>query len=134
MKEIIIIRLLAIALSLFSTYAIPATIGWLKSAKGKSVELKINKIAEFTNKLIVEYEEKYAVQDKILKSVDPTMSTGSMKKESVITEIFQQCITIGLKYDKDFWSKYINEIVDLTRKVNKRDCDKVVVPPTAPIE
>lgn len=134
MKEEIIIRLLAIALSLFSTYAIPATIGWLKSAKGKRVALKINKIADFANKLIVEYEEKYAVQDKILKSVDPTMSTGSMKKESVMTEIFQQCTMLGLKYDKDYWSKYINEIVDITRKVNKRDCDKVVIPPAVPIE
>lgn len=50
---------------------------------------------------------------------------GSEKKEYVTTKINQECITNKIKFDPVKVSEVIEEIVKITKQVNKRDKDNV---------
>ena len=57
--------------------------------------------------------------------------SGAEKKEYVMTKANQYAIDNGIEFDQDMVSKKIEELVTLTKEVNKREKD-IVVTPVAP--
>ena len=55
--------------------------------------------------------------------------SGAEKKEYVLTKANQFAIENGINFDKEEISQKIEELVQLSRQVNKRDRDKLVSAP-----
>lgn len=102
----------------YAGYAITALAGLLtflipfvKSAKAKKALETAKKIAESVQPCIVEAEAFVNY-------------TGEEKKAYVMTKANNFAIANGLEFDADKISTLIDNIVELTKKVNQRDKDK----------
>ena len=91
-----------------------------KAAKTDAEKQAIyNEMLDEANKLIAAAEETYKQVDAIIKSQGGTGS-GVVKKDSVMTKLQAYATEKGLTFDADYWSAKIDEIVDLTKKVNAK--------------
>lgn len=68
------------------------------------------------NQLIANAETLYADVSAILKKEGK--SAGSVKKDSVMSKLQAFAIENGYDFDAAYWNEKIDEIVDLTKKVN----------------
>lgn len=124
MTQELILMILKIVIGALLSGIITLITAFLKTEKGKKIAQKTLAMIDFAKDLIIQKEAEFELQDKILKERDPKLSCGSLKKESVLNALFQKAIEIGLKWSKDTWENKIDDLVALTRKVNKRDKDK----------
>lgn len=91
-----------------------------KAAKTEKEKFEAyQQMLEAANGFIVDAESFYKNLDTILKQQNMG-SAGVYKKESVMNKL--QSFAEGLKvnFDKDFWSKKIDELVKVTKSVNSK--------------
>ena len=108
----------------FLVAAIPESIALYKAIKAKRTakddatrEAAKNDMLDKVNQLILSAEMLYANVDAALKQRGD--SAGSVKKDSVLSKLQAYAIANDYEFDTDFWSNKIDEIVYLTRNVNK---------------
>ena len=51
-------------------------------------------------------------------TAEQTLSSSTDKKEYVLTKIDEYCTSINVNFDKDYWSKLIDETIAMTKQVN----------------
>lgn len=123
--EIIVKVIIAIATFVVATLipSIIALVKYVKKYKAAKTEAEkqaiYNELLGEANKLIVSAEETYKQVDSLLKQQGGAGS-GSVKKDSVMTKLQAYCIEKGVDFDTEFWSGKIDELVQLTRKVNAK--------------
>lgn len=78
----------------------------------------LNELKSFAQTCVVEAENLYKDIDTMVKSQGKTC--GAIKKDGVMTKILQACLTKGIAFDEEYWSKAIDELVEVTRKVNAK--------------
>ena len=89
-----------------------------KAAKTEAEKEAIkNDMLNEVNKLISSAEETYKSVDTILKARGEK-GCGNIKKESVMTKLQTYANQKGVEFDAEYWSKQIDGIVDMTKKVN----------------
>ena len=117
--------IIAIVSTLIGT-TIPAIIAFVKSVKKHRVakteaekEAAKNEMMTAVNSFIVSAESMYKGVDKIMKAQG--QSTGELKKESVMTKLQSFALANGYEFDKEYWSKTVDDIVDLTKQVNAKE-------------
>ena len=76
----------------------------------------VSDILSEAKNLVVAAEELYKDTNAILKAQGK--SCGALKKDKVMTDIQQLCLSKGINFDKDFWSAEVEKIVAVTKKVN----------------
>lgn len=77
----------------------------------------LNELSNVANNLIAEAEKAYASVNEALKSKGS--SAGAMKKDKVLFQLQSYCTKNNLEFDAEYWNKKIDEIVALTKQVNK---------------
>lgn len=91
-----------------------------KAKKAKTEAEKsaaLNELNDVANKLIAEAEKAYASVNEALKSKGS--SAGAMKKDKVLFQLQSYCTKNNLEFDAEYWNNKIDEIVALTKQVNK---------------
>ena len=78
----------------------------------------MNDLKTLAQGFVVEAENLYKSVDTLVKQTGGTC--GAQKKDSVMTKILQACLTKGVAFDEEYWSKTIDELVEVTRKVNAK--------------
>lgn len=68
------------------------------------------------NELIMSAEILYSDVSSILKKEGK--SAGSVKKDSVMSKLQAYAIERNYEFDAEYWDKKVDEIVDMTKKVN----------------
>ena len=90
-----------------------------KAAKTEAEkEAATNDLTDVVTKFIEQAEETYKEVNDILKRENK--SAGSVKKDSVLTKLQAYALQKGYDFDLDEWSGKIDEIVEMTRKVNAK--------------
>ena len=109
--------------SFFLTVLIPTfivMINRIKAVKAAKTEAErqaaLADIKDLAQNFIVEAETLYKDIDAIVKREGKTC--GAVKKDSVMTKIQDACLTKGITFDKEYWSKEVDDLVTITRKVN----------------
>lgn len=77
------------------------------------------KMTEKAQQVVEALEKRFEAQNSALKSVDSSCTLGSIKQECALAELSEFAQSIGTKFDRDYWTKKITDIVQLTRNVNK---------------
>lgn len=96
---------------------------FIRANKGKIEEAKKANAATRAKMLIQFAMNAIQVAENIKsKSGDELMSEDKLKL--ALTEINQMCIDNGIAFDKEEATAIIEQCIDLTKKVNKRDKDK----------
>lgn len=129
MNKIELIIKLALAIGGFLVAAIPSLIGIIKTIKDKKLSLAENDLLGHLNIFIEEAEKAYNEVNKILKAKGE--SAGSAKKETVLTKLQAYALEKGYKFDAEFWSAKIDEVVALTRQVNAVVTNSTTIASTA---
>ena len=126
MNVVEIIKLTAFCVT-FAAGLISSIIGFVKAAKAKKAaktaqesEAAQQKMIDEANNLIASAETFYKSLDTILKQTEGT-GAGVYKKESVMVKLQAYANTLGIKFDAEYWSKKVDEIVKLTKEVNSKD-------------
>lgn len=108
----------------FIAGVVTSVIGFVKAHKNKKKAITAEEesaanqlMLDEANALIEEAEKYFKSLDTILKKTDGT-SAGVYKKENVMTKLQAFAATKGIKFDAEYWSSKIDEIVALTKKVN----------------
>lgn len=78
----------------------------------------INELKALAQGFVVDAESLYKDIDAIVKQNGK--SCGAVKKDSVMTKIQDACLTKGIVFDKEFWSKEVDDLVTVTRQVNAK--------------
>ena len=86
----------------------------IKDRKNKDIEIDLTNELE---KLVVEAEECYKQLNIIMKT-QRSGTAGEVKKKSVLTELENYAFKKEYKFDSDKWSKKVDEVVAMTKKVN----------------
>lgn len=68
------------------------------------------------NELIMKAETLYSNMSSLLKKEGKSM--GAVKKDTVMSKLQAYAIERGYEFDVEYWDKKIDEIVDMTKKVN----------------
>ena len=114
----LIITLAATAAPLLAA-TVTCVVKMVKSVKYGKAERKQRLWAEFAQEAIACVEA--------LKGKSNGELTGSTKKEIAMNKVEAACIKNGIPFERDKVSGIIEDIVELTKKVNVRDKDKVAV-------
>lgn len=76
----------------------------------------LNDLKALAQGFVVDAESLYKDIDAIVKQNGK--SCGAVKKDSVMTKIQDACLTKGVAFDKEYWSKVVDDLVTVTRQVN----------------
>lgn len=76
----------------------------------------LNDMLSQAQAFIADAEEQYAAIDVFMKQNGSSCS--AMKKDSVLAKLQTLAINLGVKFDTEFWSQKIDELVSFTKKVN----------------
>lgn len=103
---------------------IPSIFGFVKkykdwkAAKTDAEREKIqNEMLDEVNKLVVEAEKTYASVDEVFKKNTGT-GAGTIKKDNVMTKLQSFAMEKGIPFDREYWSKKVDDVVALTKQVN----------------
>lgn len=120
-----ILTLVSVLLGFVTSVLIPSVIvmiNRIKAVKTAKTEAEkqaaISDIKTLAQNFIVEAENLYKDIDTIVKKEGKTC--GAVKKDSVMTKIQDACLTKGVTFDKEFWSKEVDDLVTITRQVNAK--------------
>lgn len=121
-----IIAIISSIASFLLVTLIPSIIALVKYCKNyKNAKTDAEKEAIYNdmlnevNNLIASAEETYKKVDAVLKQTCGTGS-GELKKEYVMSRLQTYCSEKNVQFDRDYWSKKIDEIVALTKSVNTK--------------
>lgn len=121
-----ILKLAGIILSFVTGTAIPFIIALVKAIKAKKAakteaeEQKANaELYDLAKTLVKGAETTFADFNTYMKNKGS--SAGAQKKQSVLIDLKDYALSKNYKYDADYWSNKIDEIVDLTRAVNAKN-------------
>lgn len=78
----------------------------------------LNDLKLLAQTFVVEAESLYKDIEAIVKQSGK--SCGAVKKDCVMAKIQDACLTKGVVFDKEFWSKEVDALVAVTRQVNTR--------------
>ncbi len=78
----------------------------------------INELKAEAQEFIIGAESLYADIDAIVKQQGKSL--GAIKKDSVMTKIQDACILKHIEFDKEYWSKVVDDLVTVTRQVNAK--------------
>lgn len=78
----------------------------------------LNDLKALAQGFVVDAESLYKDIDAIVKQNGK--SCGAVKKDSVMTKIQDACLTKGVAFDKEYWSKVVDDLVTVTRQVNAK--------------
>lgn len=115
--EISIKELIGIASGVvgFLATTIPLLLATIKNWKSKNVAEKINILLLFMKSAIISAENNFLKQNTALKSVDPSLSLGAVKKQIVMGQVIAKANELNIKIDPIEWSEKIdNEVKDST--------------------
>lgn len=87
-------------------------------ADAEAAEAKLDLI-DYAKQLITTAEETFDSVNKIMKQRGE--SAGPIKKEVVMAKLQSYATENGYDFDEEEWSNNVDDIVKLTREVNKRD-------------
>lgn len=120
-----ILTLVITIASFLLTVLIPTVvvmINRIKAVKAAKTEAErqaaISDIKTLAQNFIVEAESLYKDIDTLMKQNGK--SCGAVKKDSVMTKIQDACLGKGVVFDKEFWSKEVDDLVAITRQVNAK--------------
>lgn len=124
MEAEVIVKIISTVLGFVFATLIPSIVllvkKWKEAKKAKTEAEKqsaINEMLGIANSLVLSAEETYKNVDNVLKGQGQSGS-GAVKKDSVMTKLQAACIEKGVEFDEEYWSKKIDELVELTRNVN----------------
>lgn len=113
-----------LVLAFLGSLNVPSVIALWKAFKAKVLakteaekEKANNDMREQAETLILEAEQTYADVNTILKANGK--SAGAMKKQSVMSALQQYASEKGYIFDKEYWSDKVEEVVNMTKQVNK---------------
>ena len=122
MELSIIFPLITLILGALTT-AIPIMTKWNKARKAKKnavteadKEKAKNDMYESAINMIVLAEKTFNGFDKVMKQ--QSSSAGSLKKQTVMSDLQSYALSKGYTFDKEYWSAKIDEIVAFTKEVN----------------
>lgn len=92
----------------------------IAAEKAKTNAMNLLEMSKKANEIIEELEQKFAIQNSILKHADPKYTLGAIKKECALAQLSEFASTIGTEFDRDYWSQQIDSIIQLTKSVNWR--------------
>ncbi len=101
----------------FLITAIPTCIAIVKLFKEKKAGNEEIDLTNQLEKLVVEAETLYGKLNEVLKTAK-NGSAGEIKKKTVLTELENYAFKNHYKFDVEFWSAKIDELIDVTKKVN----------------
>ena len=87
-------------------------------ADAEAAEAKLD-LMDYAKQLITTAEETFDTVNKIMKQRG--QSAGPIKKEVVMAKLQSYATENGYDFDETEWSDEVDNIVQLTREVNKRD-------------
>ena len=109
---------------------ITSVVGFVKAAKAKKdaktaqeSEAAQQQMIDEANRLIESAETFYKSLDSVLRKTDGT-TAGIYKKESVMSKLAIFAQSLGIKFDTEYWSAKIDEIVKMTKTVNNNSTSK----------
>lgn len=121
-----IIKIVSVIAGFVTATLIPSIIAlvkYIKSYKAAKTEAEkqaaINEMLGIAKDLVASAEETYKNVDAVLKGQGQSGS-GAVKKDSVLTKLQATCIEKGIEFDEAYWSKTVDELVELTRQVNAK--------------
>lgn len=74
---------------------------------------------QLTN-LVANAESTFSPLDSSLKA-QGKKGCGAVKKQTVLNSLQVYALTQGLEFDADYWAQKVDELVDVTKKVNARE-------------
>lgn len=92
----------------------------IAAEKAKTNAMNLLEMSKKANEIIEELEQKFAIQNSILKHADPKYTLGVIKKECALAQLSEFASTIGTEFDRDYWSQQIDSIIQITKSVNWR--------------
>lgn len=104
------IRLVSIVLSFLVVVVLPVTIWLFKKVKElmtTPADKMPDKIVDIWNSLI-DY----------IKSAESAFTSGTAKLDDVLKSVKLDCLSAGITFDKDYWTKAVNKVISMTKKVN----------------
>ena len=107
----LIVYLVSLALTL---------IGLLLTLLSRSKNVKLKKIASKSLEVLA------FCQDAVELAEGLTNFTGEEKKEYAMTQVMKLCIRHGIEIDEEEISSDIERIIDISKKINKREEKKTV--------
>lgn len=94
----------------------------IKAARNAKTEAEkqaaINDLKQLAKGFIVEAENAWKATNNILKQNGG--SCGANKKSEVMTKLHQACFDKKIDFDEEFWSKEVDDLVEVTRQVNAK--------------
>jgi hypothetical protein len=119
------IKIILLILSGIISTLIPCVVAIVKSIKSYKEaktrgerEKATNDMLEALNKLVFEAENTYKDVNALLKQQGK--SAGAVKKDVVMTKLQAFALENNYLFDAEYWSAKIDEIIELTRKVNAK--------------
>jgi len=120
-----VLKIIGLILSGIITTLIPCVVAIVgsvkayKEAKTKEEKAKAtNDMLSTLNTLVVDAETTYKDVNALLKQQSKT--AGTVKKDVVMTKLQAFALKNSYLFDAEFWSAKIDEVVELTRKVNAK--------------
>ena len=92
-----------------------------KNAKTEAErEAVLNEISTACVNFIKDAEEAFKPLDQAMKRENPNTGCGATKKRDVLTQVQALCMQKCLEYDSKYWSEKVDELVEMTKKVNTK--------------
>lgn len=109
-KVYTIVQLVATVLSFLIVVVVPVTIWLVKKVKElitTPADKMPEKVVDIWNGLI-DY----------VKSAESAFTSGTAKLDDVLKSIKLDCLSAGITFDKDYWTKAVNKVIAMTKRVN----------------
>lgn len=109
-KAYAIFQLVSMVLPFLVVFVLSVTIWLVKRVKElitTPAEKMPAKIVDIWNNLI-DY----------IKSAESAFTSGTAKLDDVLKSIKLDCLAAGITFDKDYWTKAVNKVISMTKKVN----------------
>ncbi len=120
-----IIKITGTLAGFFFTVLIPTIIVMINRIKAVRIakteaekQTAINELKAEAQEFVMGVETLYADIDAVVKQQGKSL--GAIKKDSVMTKIQDACILKHIEFDKEYWSKVIDDLVTVTKQVNAK--------------
>ena len=116
----------SVASFLFVTL-IPSIIALVKNVKAKKNAKTEAERKAIENDMLNQVSELIASAETTFKALDQSLKNqgskgcGELKKDTVMNKLQTYALQKGVAFDADYWSKKIDELVAVTKKVNAKE-------------
>lgn len=123
-----ILKIVSIVASFLVVTVIPSIIAlvkYVKKYKAAQTEAEkqaaINDLSDMAKNFIADAEKLYASINAAMKITGQSISTGKLKKETVMSKLAQYALNKGYSFDEEYWSIKVDEFVNITKAVNAQN-------------